>query len=239
MVTGFTLGIAGSAYVVAIEDTAPTMTYTAGSVKNYTQDAGQDLLFLNKKSQSSNYWRGHIDELRISDTARYTSGYGTLPPTSASSSDADTTLLLHFDGTDGSTTITDSSSVGATVTANGDFELDTAIKKFGTAAGLNGQSSAGSFSVDDLDDPDLSGDFTIEAWVRPSGLGGFQAILDTRRASGDVLADEILFDFNGTGLRLFIDGSDRSSDTASDDNWYWFCLQREGTEFSWWWIQDN
>jgi len=49
---------------------------------------------------------GHIDELRVSDTARYSTG-GFTPPTSAFSSDANTLLLVHADGSDGSTTFTD------------------------------------------------------------------------------------------------------------------------------------
>lgn len=50
---------------------------------------------------------GWIDELRISTVARYSSGF--TPETSAYSTDDDTVLLLHMDGSDGSTTFTDSS----------------------------------------------------------------------------------------------------------------------------------
>lgn len=50
---------------------------------------------------------GHLDEIRMSDVVRtgYTSNF--TAPTSAFSNDADTTMLLHCDGTDGSTTFTD------------------------------------------------------------------------------------------------------------------------------------
>lgn len=50
-------------------------------------------------------YQGNIDEIRISNTARYTSGF--TPSTSAFTNDANTVLLLHCDGTDGSTTFTD------------------------------------------------------------------------------------------------------------------------------------
>lgn len=43
-------------------------------------------------------------------------------------------LLLHCDGTDGSTTITDSSSAARTVTAYNGAALSTGTKKFGTAS---------------------------------------------------------------------------------------------------------
>ena len=48
---------------------------------------------------------GNIDEVRISNTARYTSNF--TPSTSAFTNDANTTLLLHMNGTDGSTTFVD------------------------------------------------------------------------------------------------------------------------------------
>jgi hypothetical protein len=51
---------------------------------------------------------GHIDEFRISTVARYTSGF--TPTTSAFTNDSDTILLIHADGSDGSTTFTDDNS---------------------------------------------------------------------------------------------------------------------------------
>jgi len=50
--------------------------------------------------------------------------------------DSNTILMLHMDGADGSTTFTDSSPSGQTVTANGDAQLDTSAYAFGTASGL-------------------------------------------------------------------------------------------------------
>ena len=51
-------------------------------------------------------WEGYIDEFRISNVARYGPSTFT-PPTSAFTNDANTLLLLHFDGADNSTTFTD------------------------------------------------------------------------------------------------------------------------------------
>ena len=55
----------------------------------------------------ANEFAGHIDEIRVSKaSARYTAAF--TAPSAAFTTDLFTVLLLHFDGTDGSTTITDS-----------------------------------------------------------------------------------------------------------------------------------
>ena len=61
-------------------------------------------------------------------------GVGTDPATIGDVNFADVSLLLHGDGTSGSTTITDSSSNAVVVTANGNAQIDTAVKKFGTGS---------------------------------------------------------------------------------------------------------
>ena len=59
-------------------------------------------------NSAANAFAGHIDEVRISKAAaRYTANF--TAPTSALGNDLNTVLLIHFDGTDGSTTMTDSS----------------------------------------------------------------------------------------------------------------------------------
>lgn len=78
-------------------------------------------------------------------------------------------VLLHGDGTDGSTTITNDGTLSsATFTAFGDAQIDTAIKKIGTGSiifdGTGDYVSTGASSL-----WDFSGDFTIEMWVYPSG----------------------------------------------------------------------
>lgn len=49
---------------------------------------------------------GHMDEVRVSSSVRYTGTTYTVP-TAAFNNDNDTILLIHADGTDGSTTFTD------------------------------------------------------------------------------------------------------------------------------------
>jgi hypothetical protein len=82
---------------------------------------------------------------------------------------ANVSLLLHGDGTNGSTTILDSSSSPKTVTAVGDAQISTAQSKFG------GSSIEFDGSGDVLTIPANTafnfgtGDFTIEAWVYHTG----------------------------------------------------------------------
>ncbi len=100
-----------------------------------------------------------------------------------SSGNADTKLLLHCDGPDGSTTFTDSSTASRTITASGNAQLDTAQIKFGTASGLF--DGTGDFlSTADSDDFDFSGGiWTVDGWFRTVSLAATQALFGQRTDS--------------------------------------------------------
>lgn len=91
-----------------------------------------------------------------------------------------TKVLLHFDGADGSTVITDSNRGGSPHiwTANGNAQIDTAQSKFGGASGLF-DGSGDYISTPDHADFNLgSGDWTIDCWFNtqvPTGALGFMA----------------------------------------------------------------
>lgn len=77
-------------------------------------------------------------------------------------------LLLHMDGTNGSTTFTDSSPNPKTFTVSGNAQISTTQSKFGGASGLF-DGSGGYISAPTNSDFDLlsSGkDFTVEFWLR-------------------------------------------------------------------------
>jgi len=99
-------------------------------------------------------------------------GFGTLDE---NGNDAFTKVLLHFDGVDASTTITDSNAGGSahTWTAYGNAQLDTGITpKFGTAALLC--DGTGDY-VEMSDHADLtlgSGNWTAECWFNRAGGDG-------------------------------------------------------------------
>jgi hypothetical protein len=75
-------------------------------------------------------------------------------------------LLLNFNGTNGSTTFTDSSPNELTVTAEGDAAISTAQSKFGGASAFLGSGDGDYISIDEHPSLDMeSGDFTIEFWA--------------------------------------------------------------------------
>lgn len=84
-------------------------------------------------------------------------------------------LLLHCDGSNGSTTFTDSSSFGGAVTAVG-ATISTAQNKFGGASGVF-DGADDYLQIADADRFDVrSGALTAEAWVYPTDLSAGRAI---------------------------------------------------------------
>ena len=112
---------------------------------------------------------------------------------------ANVSLLLHGDGTNGSTTITDNSPSPKTVTAVGNAQISTAQSKFGGASILfdgNGDYLNTSSSAS----PDASSSFTVEAWIYPNAVTGTDRVLYDCRLPGAP---------GGTGWAWFINPSAR------------------------------
>jgi hypothetical protein len=126
-----------------------------------------------------NVFLGWIDEVRITKgVARYWTAFTprafAFPPAptavpAESSTDpyfANVGLLLHMDGSNGSTTFTDSSPNALTVTPSGNAQISTAQSKFGGSSGLF--DGTGDFLSPAITSALTfgTGDFTVEAWVR-------------------------------------------------------------------------
>ena len=172
------------------------------------------------------YFDGYMDELRITKgEARWTSDF--TPPTSAYTSDANTKLLLHFDG--------DESDSGHTVTFNDGPQI-TASGTFDGSYHFNG-------TTDYLTSPDSAdwnfgtGDFTIDMWVyHTTAIGavenyvvyyhhqidGIDAGFITRRSAS-----------GGVGTYISTDGTtfayaEITTETVSSDVWHHIAIVRTG-----------
>ena len=115
---------------------------------------------------------GYIDDLRISLFARYASNFtppASALPTTASSTVADpyygyTSLLLHMDGSSGSTNFVDSGPNAFTLTRYGTAAVSTTQSKYGAASGyFDGSGARLGLSSTAIDFG--TGDFTAECWI--------------------------------------------------------------------------
>jgi hypothetical protein len=147
-------------------------------------------------------------------------------------------LLLHGDGTNGSTTITDSSRFANTVTAVGNAQISTAQSKFGgSSIALDGTGDELTTTIDSINI--RTNPFTIESWCYLNSTVNFSligvnsnfyiilaganvlvgdAVVNNISVSSSILPTSAWFhmalSFDGTTYRLFVDGVLRGSSTT-------------------------
>lgn len=142
--------------------------------------------------------------------------------------DAFTTLMLHCDGADASTTFTDSSLSPKTVTPNGDAQIDTAQSKFGGASGLF--DGTGDYLLNDgsSDFAFGTGDFTIDLWVRFASVATTMAICDFRSAILTTSTMDLFFATPAHAMALSVNGSNIILGTTVlvADTWYHIAVAR-------------
>jgi hypothetical protein len=207
-------------YHLAIVRNGTTFTlYVNGtSEATYTSSASVDSgnyknLFLG--AVNGNYSNGHTDEIRISNSARYTSNF--TPSTSPFTNDDNTLLLIHADGTDAITFFEDDNGVGRSargIIAIGNAQVDTAQSQFGgTSLLLDGTGDYLNIAPFTGIAPG-TGDFTFEAWIRlPNnnvdygifGHDGFNGDLMIRRVNDGTLRlgrDDVAWDLTSSVLSI-------------------------------------
>jgi alpha-tubulin suppressor-like RCC1 family protein len=155
----------------------------------------------------------------------------------SASSGGSVSLLLHMDGTNGSTTFTDSSRNNLSAARFGNANINTTIKKFGTGSAffdgvgdyLYIQSNK-AFGFENYD-------FTLEAWIYPTAMS-FQdltSIIDCRSAGFGANQGPALFLESSTRKVYFFDGSSNNGLTTNTivplSAWTHIAAQR--TEGAW------
>jgi len=139
-------------------------------------------------------------------------------------------LLLHGDGSDGSTTFTDNSPAPLTPTVNGNAKISTSQSKFG------GSSMCFDGTGDYLNYANQSafalgpGDFTIEFYVYYNVLNIQQDLVSFTPSDGSGLYPDISTT-SGNKFQYYANGASRitGTTTIADKTWYHLAVCRSGT----------
>ena len=179
----------------------------------------------------TNYANAHIEELRISNNVRYTANF--TPPTAPNINDENTLLLLHMDGTDGTSEFVDDNGTGRSRVGVGAYgtrasaTISTSQSKFGGTSGYFNDKEL------DMTSPDFAfgtGDFTIEGWIYTTvsqNAGMFQLSTDSDYwpTSSNGLAIGPRVD-NGNTWSIYKNGGVASLGTCNLNTWYHVALSR-------------
>ncbi len=158
-----------------------------------------------------------------STAAEWTS-FRTNPPSSITFSacsviDANVSVLIKSDTTNGSTTFTDSSNYGIAITGNGGISHSTATAKFGSSS-IYFDGSNDYFSFASSSYLALGNSFTIDMWIKPT----IQSAISGALISHDTYTAALRGPHNGgTSIHIYLGnygGSGGNFNIANDGNWH-------------------
>ena len=148
--------------------------------------------------------------------------------------DAYTKLMLHMNGTNDSTTFTDSSLSPKTVTANGNVCIKTAEKVFGSGSAYF-DGTGDYLSLADSDDWSLGiNDFTVDCWIKREIVGVSTTIcmqIDSALSTGStsfglsILSTNVVQGQINSGTTSYLV---QSVSTITDNSWHHLALVRNG-----------
>lgn len=149
------------------------------------------------------------------------------------------TFLLHCDGTNGSTTFTDTSGTPKTVTAVGNAQVSTTDPKFGTGAllldGTGDNLSVAHNSALSCD----SADFTVEGWAKFTTKTNSAQLIEKSGTVGssfpnwslelDSTATKLKGNVCSTGSPGTVRGTVTSTTTIPTGTWFHFAMVKDGS----------
>jgi len=155
-----------------------------------------------------------------------------------------------MDGTDTSTTFTDSESTPKTITANGNAQIDTAQYKFGDASALF-DGTGDWLSLADTADWDLAGNFFISCWYKSNARTNYSGIIGSLTSSIGVSTYTgwaLGADYNGAsnqpanfthyiGVSTTTDVIIMGTSDINDGNWHYLEVSRSSN--SWYLFVDG
>jgi hypothetical protein len=162
-------------------------------------------------------------------------GQYSLVPSPSSGIDNNTILMLHCDGTNGSTSFVDSSPSAHTVTANGDAQVSTAQSKFGGASGYLPDGSR-DYLTATTDNLNFTGNLTVDGWFlyNSAASNEYPTLIANGQGwtSGNIAIQVdaqanlhklqvVIYDYSPSTFLV-------SSSSVDDDAWHHFALVRDG-----------
>ena len=145
---------------------------------------------------------------------------------------ASVSVLLHGDGTNGSTTITDNGPAARTFTAGGNAQISTTQSKWGGAS-IKLDGTGDYVQCPASTDFALPGDFTIEfwAWKSANGSGNYDTALTTDTTNGYVINAWQVELSASRGLVLIVGGATifTYATNPNDSAWHHWALSRTGS----------
>lgn len=199
-------------------------------------------IWIGRRQNGSGDLDGNIDEVRISNTARYTTTF--TPSTEPFVNDDNTLLLLHMNGTDGSTFFEDDNGVGRSacgILVGNNAQIDTAQSKFGGSSAIfDGTNDA----IRVIPDPNImshpyTGAFTMEFWFyMPTNPGATATLPLVNRFGGGFGSREFMVLVENLNIRIAYNaynGSDpiqnlnmTGSGTFATSTWHHFAWGYDG-----------
>lgn len=241
----------GTAVVPLNQWTHIAVSRNSGTMRSYV-DGVLDLNFANstnftdttcmlgQSSGGGQFLTGFMDDIRITfGLGRYASAFvaPTAPFPNIGPYDPQynlRTLIAHFDGPTGSTTLVDNGPLNKTITAQGAAVLSVAEPKYGANLILTGNNDRAMIAASTDFSPG-TGDFAIEMWVYPTENVDNGVVCATNSVGGGQ-ASTYWFEYSHTrGFALIADSATYTQAAAYANNaWAHIMVQRVSGQLSFW-----